>query len=257
MSRKRDPARDEAKRIWLESGKKITLKEIANQLGKPPNRIRKWKSEDNWDGENNKPEKERFKGSAPNGQKERSYSKGTQDSENVTNLTPQQELFAQLVGGKQIPLYRAYLIAYKESKPTLSTAMTNGSRLASKSNIASRITKISEETARHHDLSLDSVVNDYVFLRDESKASIVADGVHKANADAFSKSLDSLARLLKLDPIIAEEYRNKKADADINEFDAKQQLHPEDIDNDAGDSYINAIDQGIHQIFKKEDGDSE
>ncbi|GAA3611081.1 helix-turn-helix domain-containing protein [Secundilactobacillus similis] len=177
--------------------------------------------------------------------------------DNSPDLTPQQELFAQLVGGKQIPLYRAYLTAYSQRKPSLATAMSEGSRLAGSSKIKERISKISQDSASHHDLSLDNVVNDYVFLRDESKASIVADGIHKANTDAFTKSLDSLARLLKLDPIIAEEYRNKKADADVNEFDAKQQLHPEDIDNDAGDSYINAIDQGIHQIFKKEDGDSE
>ena len=241
---------DEAKADYL-AGK--SYKEIATKYNVSAGTVRAWKSRYHWD--DSPPKKSATKSATQH--KNVATKRNSVATDDETNLTPQQELFAQLVGGKQIPLYRAYLIAYKESKPTLSTAMTNGSRLASKSNIASRIAKISEETARHHDLSLDSVVNDYVFLRDESKASIVADGVHKANADAFSKSLDSLARLLKLDPIIAEEYRNKKADADINEFDAKQQLHPEDIDNDAGDSYINAIDQGIHQIFKKEDGDSE
>lgn len=240
---------EKAKQDYLAGMK---YKDIAEKYGVTVNTVKSWRKRHGWSRTQNKGAPTKGKGVHPKPEKGAPTKEGAE-----SELTPQQELFAQLVGGKRIPLYRAYQIAYENNKPTLSTATSNGSKLAATEKVASRITKISEETARHHDLSLDSVVNDYVFLRDESKASIVADGVHKANADAFSKSLDSLARLLKLDPIIAEEYRNKKADADINEFDAKQQLHPEDIDNDAGDSYINAIDQGIHQIFKKEDGDSE
>lgn len=49
MPRARSPNRDKAKELWLESGKKRLLKDIAAELGVPENRIRKWKSEDKWD----------------------------------------------------------------------------------------------------------------------------------------------------------------------------------------------------------------
>ena len=72
MARKRNPLRDEAYRIWIESNKEKLLKDIAEELGVSPSTIRKWKSEDKWDGET--------KRSAPN-QKERYDSmKGNQNA---------------------------------------------------------------------------------------------------------------------------------------------------------------------------------
>lgn len=55
MARKRDPARDEVKQMWLESSKKLPLKDIAAKLGKPPSQVRKWKSLDGWDSSENQP----------------------------------------------------------------------------------------------------------------------------------------------------------------------------------------------------------
>lgn len=66
MPRARNPNRDKAKELWLESGKTRLLKDIAAELGIPENRIRKWKSEDKWESE---------KGSKTNGAK-RNTSKG-------------------------------------------------------------------------------------------------------------------------------------------------------------------------------------
>lgn len=51
MPRARSPNRDKAKELWLASGKKRLLKDIAAELGVPENRIRKWKSEDKWEDE--------------------------------------------------------------------------------------------------------------------------------------------------------------------------------------------------------------
>lgn len=51
MARKRNPMRDEAHRIWLESNKQKPLKDIAEELGVQASTIRKWKSEDKWSGE--------------------------------------------------------------------------------------------------------------------------------------------------------------------------------------------------------------
>jgi uncharacterized protein YjcR len=49
MARPRNPDRDKAFEIWSESGGAAKLKDIANQIGVPDSRLRKWKTEDNWD----------------------------------------------------------------------------------------------------------------------------------------------------------------------------------------------------------------
>ena len=51
MARKRDPRRDEAKKIWLESNGEKRLKEIASELNVSDSQIRKWKSIDKWSAE--------------------------------------------------------------------------------------------------------------------------------------------------------------------------------------------------------------
>ena len=50
--RKRNPSRDRAKELWLADTER-PLKDIAKELGLPENRIRKWKSEDQWEKERN------------------------------------------------------------------------------------------------------------------------------------------------------------------------------------------------------------
>lgn len=51
MPRQRNPMRDEAYRIWIESNKTRPLKDIADGLGVSASTVRKWKSEDKWSGE--------------------------------------------------------------------------------------------------------------------------------------------------------------------------------------------------------------
>ncbi|PWS23389.1 small subunit of terminase [Enterococcus faecium] len=51
MARQRDPRRDEAKRIWLESNGEKQLKEIASELNVSDSQVRKWKSLDKWSAE--------------------------------------------------------------------------------------------------------------------------------------------------------------------------------------------------------------
>ncbi|NJE65081.1 small subunit of terminase [Enterococcus durans] len=48
MARKRDPRRDKAKRIWMESNGEKQLKEIALELNVSDSQVRKWKSIDKW-----------------------------------------------------------------------------------------------------------------------------------------------------------------------------------------------------------------
>lgn len=51
MARKRDPKRDEAKRIWLEFNGEKQLKDIAAELNVSDSQVRKWKSIDKWSAE--------------------------------------------------------------------------------------------------------------------------------------------------------------------------------------------------------------
>ena len=46
MARERSPARDEARRVWLESGGTMTARQVAESVGTTPAQVRKWKSAD-------------------------------------------------------------------------------------------------------------------------------------------------------------------------------------------------------------------
>ena len=50
MPRQRSPKRDLAYQLWLESDKKKKLKDIAAELEVSESQIRKWKNQDNWNG---------------------------------------------------------------------------------------------------------------------------------------------------------------------------------------------------------------
>lgn len=49
MARPRSPNRDKAFQMWLESGKKRQLKDIASELQVSEEQVRKWKNQDQWD----------------------------------------------------------------------------------------------------------------------------------------------------------------------------------------------------------------
>lgn len=81
MARKRDPRRDEAKKIWLESNGKKQLKEIASELNVSDSQIRKWKSQDKWSTElksnvTNGKSNVTFQGGAPFGNQNAKGNKG-------------------------------------------------------------------------------------------------------------------------------------------------------------------------------------
>ncbi|MEK3673553.1 terminase small subunit [Paenibacillus sp. FSL R10-2771] len=48
MGKKRDPKRAEAEQLWIESGGKRDIVDIAASLGVPDGTVRGWKSKDNW-----------------------------------------------------------------------------------------------------------------------------------------------------------------------------------------------------------------
>ena len=48
MARERSPERDEARRVWLDSGGTMTARQVADAVGVQPGQVRKWKSLDDW-----------------------------------------------------------------------------------------------------------------------------------------------------------------------------------------------------------------
>ena len=129
-------------------------------------------------------------------------------------LNPQQEMFAQLVAGERISMYRAYQIAFEKTRPSVATAMSAGPRLAKQNNVAIRIDQISKESAAKHEWSLDKVVESLTFLHDEAKADLIQNGLRKANADALLESGQELSKLLELDPSIKTQNDISKAKAE-------------------------------------------
>ncbi|WP_405131143.1 phage terminase small subunit [Paenibacillus sp. FSL H8-0317] len=67
MARERSPERDKAKLMWIESGGKMMLKDIAAALSVPESRVRKWKSMDRWEVQFNGSAEGSPKGNVPNG----------------------------------------------------------------------------------------------------------------------------------------------------------------------------------------------
>lgn len=53
VARQRNPKRELAKKIWLESKGQKKLKDIADEVGVSASQVRKWKSQDNWSDELN------------------------------------------------------------------------------------------------------------------------------------------------------------------------------------------------------------
>lgn len=60
MGRKRNPQRDEARKLW-DAGN-ITVTEIAEKLGKTVAQVRKWKSIDQWEGDSNTKKEKKKRG---------------------------------------------------------------------------------------------------------------------------------------------------------------------------------------------------
>lgn len=54
MPRARSPNRDKAFKLWIESQGQRELKDIAAELGVSPEQVRKWKNQDDWDGQTRK-----------------------------------------------------------------------------------------------------------------------------------------------------------------------------------------------------------
>lgn len=139
MPRARSPKRDEAYKIWLDSGGKKKLKDIASDLGVSETQIRKWKNIDKWNGNVTNQLKgnvtKRKRGGQP-GKCNTSEEAVEQVTENA-DLSDKQRLFCLLY----IRCFNATKAYQKAYECSYETAMVNGSDLL-------RNTKVKEEILR-------------------------------------------------------------------------------------------------------------
>lgn len=133
MPRARSPERDLAYQLWLDSGKKKKLKDIAEELGVPEGKVRKWKSLDNWEG--NVPIQR--KGNVPKREVHKTAKRLAENQE----LTDQQKLFC-IYYSKTFNATSAYQKAYRCS---YAAALTNGPRMLGNARIADEIQRLKKE----------------------------------------------------------------------------------------------------------------
>ena len=133
MPRARSPERDLAYQLWLDSGKKKKLKEIAAELGVPEGQVRKWKNLDKW----NADVPEKTKGNVPKREVHKSAKRIAENQE----LTDKQKLFC-IYFTKTFNATSAYQKAYGCS---YAAALTNGARLLRNDRIEAEIRRLKKE----------------------------------------------------------------------------------------------------------------
>jgi len=150
MPRARSPERDLAYQLWLNSGKQKKLKDIAEELGVPEGKVRKWKSLDNWEG--NVPKQR--KGNVPKREVKKIAKRVTENQE----LTDQQKLFC-IYFSKSFNATSAYQKAYGCSYVA---AIAAGSRLLTNVNIRAEIQRLKQERYAQALLSPEDIFQRYM-----------------------------------------------------------------------------------------------
>lgn len=118
MARQRDPKRDIAKEIWLESKGKKILKDIAQELGVSDSQIRKWKSLDKWGDDlksnvTNRKSNVTNKGGAPTGNKNAIGNKGNsrasppKGNKNALKTGEYETIFAEYLSDEEKGIYQS------------------------------------------------------------------------------------------------------------------------------------------------------
>jgi len=150
MPRARSPERDLAYQLWLASGKKKKLKEIAEELGVPEGQVRKWKNLDKWDADVPK----KTKGNVPKREVHKAAKRITENQE----LTDKQKLFC-IYFSKSLNATSAYQKAYGCSYVA---ALTNGPRMLGNARIATEIRRLKQERYAQALLSPEDIFQKYM-----------------------------------------------------------------------------------------------
>lgn len=162
MARARDPNRDKAKQMYLESNGEVLLKDIAAQLGKNEGTIRGWKTKDKWElelngtlqtNERNAPNKKQPK-------KQKSKADVEEELSLIENddLTDKQRLFC-IYYTKYWNATKAYQKVYES---TYATGRTNGSRLLTNANVRSEIERLKKDIAGGIMIDARAVLQKYI-----------------------------------------------------------------------------------------------
>ena len=133
MPRARSPERDRAYQLWLDSGKKKKLKDIAANLGVSEAQVRKWKNQDKWNGNVTK----QTKGNVTKREARKAASKVSENDE----LTDRQKLFC-IYFSRSLNATSAYQKAYGCS---YAAALAAGPRLLGNVRIAEEIRRLKKE----------------------------------------------------------------------------------------------------------------
>lgn len=163
MARPRDPRRDQAKQIWLDSKGEIKLVDLAKQFEVTGSTIRKWKATDKWDNELKGSVPKQTKKSAPLKKQTKKIKKKAADIEEpiiIKNgeLNDNQQLFCMYYL-ERYNATKAYQQAYGCD---YKTANASGSRLLAKDSIRREIERLQELQAQSIMLSADSILQKYI-----------------------------------------------------------------------------------------------
>lgn len=154
MARVRSPARDEAKKLYLESNGEIKLVDIATKLNILDSQVRKWKSQDKWEQE--------LKGALPKAKRSVTNKKTNKKSvhkepiaeeikevlENA-ELTDKQRLFCMYYI-EDFNATKAYKKAYRCS---YDTAMVEGSKSLRKPKVKKEIERLTNECLEEQEIN--------------------------------------------------------------------------------------------------------
>ncbi len=155
MPRHRSPKRDAAHQMWLDSGGKKKLKDIASELGVSENQIRKWKNEDKWNSNVTNPN-----GNVTKRGKRKTEAIAEEVDQVLENpeLTDKQRLFC-LYYVRCFNATKAYQKAYGCS---YETAMVNGSELLRNTKIRSEIYRLKQNRMNREMLDESDIFQKYM-----------------------------------------------------------------------------------------------
>lgn len=139
MARTRSPNRDKAYQLWIESGKKKKLKDIAAELQVSESQVRKWKNQDHWDGEKEKVTLPKSNGNVTIQKKH--PKEDIEETVENDELTARQQLFC-LLYAKTSNATQSYMKAYGCN---YETAMVNSSRMLRNAKVKEEIKRLKKE----------------------------------------------------------------------------------------------------------------
>lgn len=145
MARARDPNREIAKQMYLDSNGEMLLKDIAAELSKNEGTIRGWKNKDKWDSELNGTLQSNERNAPKEKQPNRTKKKANVEEElsliENDNLTDKQWLFCMYYT-KYWNVTKAYQKAYNAP---YNQARANGSRLIAKDSVRAGIEQMKND----------------------------------------------------------------------------------------------------------------